>query len=107
MTRTERVWLITGCSAGFGRELVRAAVAAGDRVMATARRPEQLAGLAGDRVRTHALDVTDPAQVEEAVQATLREFGASTLHDGRVAVGDGGDVLRRGRGHQGGGAAPA
>ncbi|MFD4195321.1 MULTISPECIES: oxidoreductase [Amycolatopsis] len=75
MTRTERVWLITGCSAGFGRELVRAAVAAGDRVMATARRPEQLADLAGDRVRTHALDVTDPAQVAEAVQATLREFG--------------------------------
>jgi NAD(P)-dependent dehydrogenase (short-subunit alcohol dehydrogenase family) len=40
-----RVWLITGCSTGFGRELVRAAVAAGDRVMTTARRPEVLAEL--------------------------------------------------------------
>ncbi|MFB7909824.1 SDR family NAD(P)-dependent oxidoreductase [Kitasatospora sp. NPDC056076] len=69
-----RVWLVTGCSSGFGRELVRAAVAAGDRVMATARRPETLAGLADEghgRVSTTALDVTDPASVHAAVEATL------------------------------------
>ena len=60
----ERIWLITGCSAGFGREIALAALRDGDRVMATARRPEQLAGLVdewGDRVRTHALDVTSGA----------------------------------------------
>lgn len=73
-----RVWLITGCSTGFGRELVLAALAAGDRVMATARRPETLADLAelGDgRVSTAALDVTDPASIEAAVQATVAVFG--------------------------------
>lgn len=73
-----RVWLITGCSAGFGRELVLAALAAGDRVMATARRPEALADLVaagGDRLRTAALDVTDPATVDAAVAATLDAFG--------------------------------
>ena len=61
--RQDRVWLITGCSTGFGRELVLAALAAGDRVMATARRPETLADLAelgNGRVSTAALDVTDP-----------------------------------------------
>ena len=36
---TDRVWLITGCSAGFGRELALAALAVGDQVMATARQP--------------------------------------------------------------------
>ncbi|TNC22930.1 oxidoreductase [Amycolatopsis alkalitolerans] len=75
MTGKPRVWLITGCSSGFGRELALAALAAGDSVMATARRPEQLSYLSGDRVRTYALDVTDPASVEAAVDATLAEFG--------------------------------
>jgi NAD(P)-dependent dehydrogenase (short-subunit alcohol dehydrogenase family) len=73
-----RVWLITGCSAGFGREIALAALAAGDQVMATARRPETLAGLAsigGDRVSTTALDVTDPASIDAAVKATLAAFG--------------------------------
>jgi NAD(P)-dependent dehydrogenase (short-subunit alcohol dehydrogenase family) len=75
---TGRVWLITGCSTGFGRELVLAALAAGDRVMATARRPEtlvDLAGLSGGRVSTAALDVTDPASIDAAVKATIAVFG--------------------------------
>lgn len=73
-----RVWLITGCSSGFGRELAQAALAAGDRVVATARKPETLADLAesgGDRVRTTALDVTDPAQIDAAVRTALDAFG--------------------------------
>jgi NAD(P)-dependent dehydrogenase (short-subunit alcohol dehydrogenase family) len=73
-----RVWLVTGCSAGFGREVVLAALAAGDRVLATARRPEALADLVeegGDRLRTAALDVTDPAAVDAAVATALEHFG--------------------------------
>ncbi|TDC45369.1 SDR family NAD(P)-dependent oxidoreductase [Actinomadura sp. KC345] len=78
MTDTGRVWLITGCSAGFGRELALAALAAGDRVMATARRPDRLADLVaagGRRVRTAQLDVTQEEQVSAAVAQTLAEFG--------------------------------
>ncbi|UOX91545.1 oxidoreductase [Amycolatopsis sp. FBCC-B4732] len=79
MTNTDgRVWLITGCSAGFGREIALAALAAGDRVLATARRPETLADLqerGGDRVRTAALDVTDEGQVDAAVKTALAAFG--------------------------------
>ncbi|SEF22082.1 NADP-dependent 3-hydroxy acid dehydrogenase YdfG [Amycolatopsis pretoriensis] len=79
MTNTDgRVWLITGCSAGFGREIALAALAAGDRVLATARRPETLDGVrerGGDRVRTAALDVTDAGQVDAAVKTALEEFG--------------------------------
>ncbi|WP_238007800.1 oxidoreductase [Dactylosporangium sp. AC04546] len=65
-----KVWLITGCSAGFGAEIARAALAAGDRVMATARHPGTL-----DFPHTTRLDVTDPASVDEAVKATIAEFG--------------------------------
>ncbi|WP_290062012.1 oxidoreductase [Amycolatopsis solani] len=79
MTNTDgRVWLITGCSAGFGREIALAALAAGDRVVATARRPETLADLAargGERVRTAALDVTDEGQIDAAVKTALAAFG--------------------------------
>jgi NAD(P)-dependent dehydrogenase (short-subunit alcohol dehydrogenase family) len=78
MTATGRVWLITGCSAGFGRELALAALATGDRVMATARQPGRLADLVaagGERVRTAPLDVTDAEQVAGAVAQTLAEFG--------------------------------
>lgn len=78
MAEPTRVWLITGCSSGFGRELALAALAAGDRVLATARKPEALADLAehgGDRLRTAALDVTDPATIDAAVAAALDAFG--------------------------------
>jgi len=57
---------------------VRAALDAGDSVVATARRPEQLADLAaahGDRLLPVALDVTDPAQVQAAVAAGVARFG--------------------------------
>jgi NAD(P)-dependent dehydrogenase (short-subunit alcohol dehydrogenase family) len=64
-------WLITGCSAGFGRALADAALARGDRVMATARRPETI----GAATATARLDVTDEHQVEEVVDRTVREFG--------------------------------
>ena len=55
-----KTWLITGSSRGFGRELATAVLRGGDNVVATARKPEQLADLLdayGDRVRTVALDV--------------------------------------------------
>lgn len=71
-------WLITGASRGFGRALAEAVLEAGDRLVATARRPEQLAGLVdryGDRVRAVGLDVTDTAAAHSAVRAAVDAFG--------------------------------
>jgi NAD(P)-dependent dehydrogenase (short-subunit alcohol dehydrogenase family) len=75
MNTQQRVWLITGCSSGFGRALAEAALARGDRVAATARRPEALADLASDDVAIVALDVTRQDQVDAAVQAAIDRFG--------------------------------
>src|SRR5260370_6581268 len=75
MTKTG---LITGSSRGFGRERAKAALNIGDRVVATARRPEQLKDLVreyADRVRAVALDVTDAAAARAAVQTAIHEFG--------------------------------
>jgi NAD(P)-dependent dehydrogenase (short-subunit alcohol dehydrogenase family) len=73
-----KVWLITGSSRGLGRHIVEAALERGDRVLATARRPEALEGLVaehGDRLLTIAHDVAVPAQATAAVQAALDAFG--------------------------------
>ncbi|HEV3422787.1 MAG TPA: oxidoreductase [Paraburkholderia sp.] len=73
-----KVWLVTGSARGLGRKIVVAALAAGERVVATARDPRQLADLVeqyGDQVRAVALDVTDSAAARAAVQATLDAFG--------------------------------
>jgi NAD(P)-dependent dehydrogenase (short-subunit alcohol dehydrogenase family) len=72
------IYLITGSSRGLGRAIAEAALKAGHSVVATARRPEQLADLVaghGDRVAPVALDVTDYAAATRAVQAALERFG--------------------------------
>jgi NAD(P)-dependent dehydrogenase (short-subunit alcohol dehydrogenase family) len=73
-----QTWFITGSSRGFGRALVQAALDDGDQVVATARRPEQLAEFSdkyGDRVLALALDVTDADAVDAAVSAAVERFG--------------------------------
>lgn len=75
---TSQTWFITGSSRGFGRSLATAALEAGDQVVATARRPEQLAELVaryGDRILPIALDVTDAAAAGSALQAGIECFG--------------------------------
>jgi NAD(P)-dependent dehydrogenase (short-subunit alcohol dehydrogenase family) len=72
-----KTWLITGSSRGLGRELAKAVLESGDRVVATARNPQQLDDLVqtyGDNVRAVALDVTDAEAARRAVQAAIDEF---------------------------------
>ncbi|GAA1928842.1 SDR family oxidoreductase [Nocardioides marmoribigeumensis] len=73
-----KVWFITGASRGFGREWSEAALERGDKVAATARRPETLDPLVeayGDAVLPLQLDVTDRAAGRAAVQQAAEHFG--------------------------------
>src|SRR6266851_7102686 len=73
-----KVWLITGASRGLGRAFTEEILKAGDRVVAAARNPEQLAEVAskfGESVRTVSLDVTNEAQAKRAVDAEIETFG--------------------------------
>jgi NAD(P)-dependent dehydrogenase (short-subunit alcohol dehydrogenase family) len=75
MTQT---WFITGSSRGFGAALARAALEAGDQVVATARKPadvHELVDAYGDRVLAVALDVTDRAAADAAVAQAVERFG--------------------------------
>lgn len=72
------VWFITGCSTGFGRELAKHVLDLGYRAVVTARdagRVGDLAAQYGDRALALPLDVTDPAQVKEAVAKAEATFG--------------------------------
>ncbi|MFD7310773.1 SDR family NAD(P)-dependent oxidoreductase [Promicromonospora sp. NPDC059942] len=74
----QKTWFITGSSRGFGRSLVLAALAAGDRVAATARRPEQLDDLVaeyGERILPLRLDVTDQDGARAALAEAAARFG--------------------------------
>ncbi|GAB7524177.1 oxidoreductase [Paraburkholderia sp. 2C] len=71
-------WLITGANRGFGLEITRAALEAGDRVIATARKPASIhAALGGfaDRLAAVPLDVTDSKAISAAVTAARERFG--------------------------------
>ena len=74
-----RRWFITGGTpGGLGMAFAEAALETGDRVVLTARRPEELLTWAdqyGDRVLVEPLDVTDTAQVQRAVRAAEEHFG--------------------------------
>ena len=73
-----QVWLITGCSTGFGRVFAEAALKEGHAVVATARKVESLEGLsaaAPERFLALSLDVTDAAACHRGVEAAVAKFG--------------------------------
>jgi NAD(P)-dependent dehydrogenase (short-subunit alcohol dehydrogenase family) len=71
-------WLITGCSTGLGRALAEAVIVAGHQAVVTARDAVRVADLVDvdpDRVLALPLDVTDAAQVANAVGQAEERFG--------------------------------
>src|SRR6266568_5589523 len=74
-----QVWLVTGSSRGLGHAIVEAGLAAGNKVLATARDIKSLADLSeryGDQVKLFAMDVTDEAAAANAVMAAVDVFGS-------------------------------
>jgi NAD(P)-dependent dehydrogenase (short-subunit alcohol dehydrogenase family) len=72
------VWFITGCSTGFGRELAKIVLQRGYRAVITARDPSKIQDLkVGHENRALALrlDVTNNAEVEDAVKRAQSAFG--------------------------------
>lgn len=63
--------LVTGCSSGIGRCVARGLQARGYRVFATARRAQDLAGLAAEGLEAISLELTDDASIANAVDTVL------------------------------------
>ncbi|MCP3168158.1 SDR family NAD(P)-dependent oxidoreductase [Myxococcus qinghaiensis] len=78
MSETTKVWLITGASRGLGRAFTEAALAAGDRVVATAREPARLEELVArhpGRCVALPLDVVDRSAVHAGIERGIAAFG--------------------------------
>ncbi|HLB10567.1 MAG TPA: oxidoreductase, partial [Gemmatimonadaceae bacterium] len=90
-----RVWLITGSSRGLGRALAERVLEAGESLVATARKPEQLSDLVtryGDRAHAVALDVTDERAAGAAIDAAVEAFGRLDVLVNNAGYGDVGSI---------------
>ncbi|WP_260706357.1 oxidoreductase [Edaphobacter flagellatus] len=77
-SNSDRVWFITGASTGFGRILAEEVLKRGERVVATARKVEQVKDLEEKfpgKALAVTLDVTKQEQVDAALAKTLERFG--------------------------------
>ena len=73
----KKIWFITGAGRGMGVDFAKAALAAGDAVVATGRNPDAVAKAVGDSddLLVVQLDVTRPQNAEAAVKAAVDRFG--------------------------------
>ncbi|MFC3688927.1 SDR family oxidoreductase [Aquipuribacter hungaricus] len=73
----QHTWLVTGTSRGLGTDIAKAALAAGHHVVATGRDASRVAAAVGehDNLLAVALDVTDPASIDAAVESAVERFG--------------------------------
>jgi len=70
-------WFITGCSSGFGEQFVHSILARGDKVIATARRPESITHLEEAGAAVLQLDVTDDqASIDALMGKALGIYGS-------------------------------
>jgi len=86
-----KVWMITGAGRGIGADIAHAALQAGDRVVATARKLGQLqdtfAGIAPERIALIELDVANEAQAAPAVAQAVERFGRIDVLVNNAAYG--------------------
>ncbi|MEU4824912.1 SDR family NAD(P)-dependent oxidoreductase [Actinomadura sp. NPDC023710] len=90
---TQRTWIITGASAGFGRAIAECAVGRGDNVVLAVRRPGSVADFADahrDQVLVAEFDVRDTGRAGDVVGSAVDRFGRVDVlvnNAGRGVVG--------------------
>jgi NAD(P)-dependent dehydrogenase (short-subunit alcohol dehydrogenase family) len=85
-----KVWFITGCSTGFGRELARHTLELGYPTVVTARHKNQIEDIVaghGDNSLALELDVADPKQVAAAAKTAQEKFGRVDVLVNNAGVG--------------------
>ena len=86
----KKVWLITGCSTGFGRELAKQVLALGYNAAVAARNTADVADIVADYSETSIavkLDVTVAEDIVSAVNSTLQKFGQIDVLVNNAGIG--------------------
>lgn len=87
---SDKVWLITGCSTGLGRDLARTVLDHGYRVAVTARNPDSVRDIVkgfGKQAIALQLDVTNRDEAEGAVAETEKVFGQVDVLVNNAGIG--------------------
>ena len=85
-----KVWFITGCSTGFGRNLATEALQQGNQVAVTARNTDDVQDIVSqfpDNAVAIKLDVTDPQEVAAAVKQAQDRFGRIDVLVNNAGIG--------------------
>ncbi|HRP57869.1 oxidoreductase [Agriterribacter sp.] len=85
-----KVWLITGCSTGFGRELAKYVLKLGYKAAVTSRNADDVKDITapyGDASMAMSLDVTKQADINAAVTQTLQKFGRIDVLVNNAGIG--------------------
>jgi len=85
-----KVWLITGCSTGFGRELAIEVLKSGYKAAVTARNTDDIKDIVSsysDSAISIKLDVTKPDDIKAAVEKTVEKFGQIDVLVNNAGIG--------------------
>ncbi len=86
----EKVWLITGCSTGFGRELAKFVLSQGYKAAVASRNTDDVKDIiAGHESNAIAikLDVTKKDEIKDAVEKTMQKFGRIDVLVNNAGIG--------------------
>jgi NAD(P)-dependent dehydrogenase (short-subunit alcohol dehydrogenase family) len=87
---TKKVWFITGCSTGFGRELAKETLKQGYNVVVTARNISDVEDIVKeypDKALALRSDVTKPEEINQAKAAILERFGRIDVLVNNAGIG--------------------
>ena len=88
--QNDKVWFITGCSTGFGRELAKMVLDRGYPAVVTARDPakaEDIVKGRENRALVLELDVTNPVEVDAATKSAEQRFGRIDVLVNNAGIG--------------------
>ncbi len=85
-----KVWFITGCSTGFGRQLALEALKLGHKVAVTSRNTDDIKDIVAqypDNSIAIRLDVTKPEEIKAAVEQAMEKFSRIDVLVNNAGIG--------------------
>ena len=86
----KKVWFITGCSTGFGRELAKQVLELGHKAVVASRKTDDVADIVTDYPDTSIavkLDVTNSDEIKSSVEEAIKKFGQIDVLVNNAGIG--------------------
>jgi len=86
----KKVWFITGCSTGFGRELAKHVLESGHKVVVASRKTDDVSDIVADYPDTSIavkLDVTNADEIKSSIEEAIKKFGQIDVLVNNAGIG--------------------